>query len=99
MSFFQLAFWHATTHILSLPLTEYLVGGHTHMSILTLDLQGGHNFPTLLMRRLSLQGDKWHILTASEDKPQLVFFPLYHVFILHYFILSHPPTSDLPSIL
>lgn len=75
MSFFQLAFWHATTHILSLPLTEYLVGGDTHMPILTLDLQGRHHFPTLLMRRPSPQGNKWHILTASEDKPQLVFFP------------------------
>lgn len=48
MSFFQLAFWHAATHNLPLPFTEYLIGGHTHIFILTPSLQGRNNFPILL---------------------------------------------------
>lgn len=88
----QLAFWCATTHVTSLPFTKYLIGGCANISIFTLSLQGRNNFPHFADEKTEPSGG--HVTqdsTANEDKSRLVFSPLYYDFILHCFILNHPP--------
>lgn len=72
--------------------TECLVVQMHMLLFFSLSLQGRNDFPHFAGEKTEPQGEQGaQHPTSSGFKPRLVFFPLYHVFVLHDLILNHSP--------